>query len=127
DAGAECQRVHDDRSAAADGRRLRRESRRRPRQCAAFRSRQYRGRWLGSDGGGVWKTTNCCTSSTTWTVKTDFAQLSTMAIDDITMDPNNHNVLYAATGDLNYGSFSFGSAGVLKSTDRGETWTVLGS
>ena len=83
--------------------------------------------WLGADGGGVWKTTNCCTSSTTWTVKTDFPQLSTMAIDDITMDPNNHNVLYAATGDLNYGSFSFGSAGVLKSTDRGETWTVLGT
>jgi hypothetical protein len=83
--------------------------------------------WLGADGGGIWKTTNCCTSSTTWTVKTDFPELASMAIDDITMDPGNHNVLYAGTGDLNYGSFSFGAAGVLKSTDRGETWSLLGT
>ncbi|MEO6689015.1 MAG: proprotein convertase P-domain-containing protein [Dokdonella sp.] len=83
--------------------------------------------WLGADGGGVWKTTNCCTTDTTWTVKTDFPQIASMAIDDITMDPSNHNVLYAGTGDLNYGSFSFGSAGVLKSSDKGETWSLLGT
>lgn len=83
--------------------------------------------WLGADGGGIWKTTNCCSAATSWTVKTDFPELASMAIDDITMDPNNHNVLYAGTGDLNYGSFSFGSAGVLKSTDRGETWALLGT
>lgn len=83
--------------------------------------------WLGADGGGIWKTTNCCSASTSWTVKTDFPELASMAIDDMTMDPNNRNVLYAGTGDLNYGSFSFGSAGVLKSTDRGETWSLLGT
>ena len=82
--------------------------------------------WLGSDGGGVWKTTNCCTTATTWTVKTDIPEISSMAIGDLTMDPNNHNVIYAGTGDLRYGSYSFGSAGILKSTDLGETWTVLG-
>jgi uncharacterized repeat protein (TIGR01451 family) len=83
--------------------------------------------WLGSDGGGVWKTTNCCTSDTTWTVKTDFPEIASMAIGDITMDPNDHDVLYAGTGDLRFGSFSFGAAGVLKSTDRGETWQLLGA
>jgi hypothetical protein len=83
--------------------------------------------WLGADGGGIWKTTNCCSTNTSWTVKTDFPELASMAIDDMTMDPSNHNVLYAGTGDLNYGSFSFGSAGVLKSTDRGETWALLGT
>jgi subtilisin-like proprotein convertase family protein len=83
--------------------------------------------WLGADGGGVWKTTTCCTTNTTWTVKTDFPQIASMAIDDITMDPSDHNVLYAGTGDLNYGSFSFGSAGVLKSSDKGETWSLLGT
>jgi hypothetical protein len=83
--------------------------------------------WLGADGGGIWKTTNCCSTNTSWTVKTDFPELASMAIDDMTMDPSNHNVLYAGTGDLNYGSFSFGSAGVLKSTDRGETWSLLGT
>jgi uncharacterized repeat protein (TIGR01451 family) len=82
--------------------------------------------YLGSDGGGVWKTTNCCTAATTWEIKTDFPEIASMAIGDLTVDPNNHNVLYAGTGDLRYGSFSFGSAGVLKSTDKGETWVVLG-
>lgn len=82
--------------------------------------------YLGSDGGGVWKTTNCCTTNTVWTVKTDIPEIASMAIGDITIDPNDHNVLYAGTGDLRYGSFSFGAAGVLKSTDKGETWTVLG-
>jgi len=82
--------------------------------------------FLGSDGGGVWKTTNCCSTSTTWTVKTDFPEIASMAIGDITIDPNNHDTLYAGTGDLRYGSFSFGAAGVLKSTDNGETWEVLG-
>jgi hypothetical protein len=83
--------------------------------------------WLGSDGGGVWKTTNCCTADTTWEVKTDFPEIASMAIGDITMDPSNHDVLYAGTGDLRYGSMSFGAAGVLKSTDRGETWQLLGA
>lgn len=83
--------------------------------------------YLGSDGGGVWKTTNCCTADTTWTVKTDFPEIASMAIGDMTIDPNDHNVIYAATGDLRYGSFSFGAAGLLKSTDKGETWTLLGA
>ena len=83
--------------------------------------------WIGSDGGGVWKTTNCCSAATTWTEKTDLPEISTIAIGDISMDPHDHNVLYAATGDLRYGSYSFGTAGVLKSTDRGETWALLGT
>lgn len=82
--------------------------------------------YLGADGGGVWKTTNCCSAATTWEVKTDFPELSSMAIGDMTLDPNDANVVYAGTGDLRYGSFSFGSAGLLKSTDKGETWQVLG-
>ena len=43
------------------------------------------------------------------------------------MDPNDHNTIYAGTGDLNYGSFSMGSQGILKSIDAGATWTVLGA
>lgn len=83
--------------------------------------------WLGSDGGGVWKTTNCCTAATTWEVKTDFPEIASMAIGDLTLDPNNPSVLYAGTGDLRFGSFSFGAAGLLKSTDKGETWSLLGT
>jgi hypothetical protein len=76
-------------------------------------------------GGGVWKTTNCCSSSTTWTVVTDDPLISTTSIDSVTIDPNDHNTVYAGTGDLNYGSFSMGSQGILKSTNAGASWTVL--
>ena len=82
--------------------------------------------YLGAVGGGVWKTTNCCSASTTWTVVTDDPLISTTAIDTIVIDPSNHNTIYAGTGDLNFGSFSMGSQGILKSTDAGATWTVLG-
>ena len=83
--------------------------------------------YLGAVGGGVWKTTNCCSDMTTWSVVTDDPLISTTAIDTITIDPSNHNTIYAGTGDLNFGSFSMGSQGILKSTDAGTTWTVLGA
>ncbi len=82
--------------------------------------------YAGSVGGGVWKTTNCCGAGTTWSAVTDDPLISTIAIDTLTIDPNNHNTIYAGTGDLNYGSFSMGSQGILKSTDGGNSWTVLG-
>src|SRR5438876_3829011 len=83
--------------------------------------------YLGAVGGGVWRTTNCCSNSTTWSVVTDDPLISTTAIDSVTIDPNDHNTVYAGTGDLNFGSFSMGSQGILKSTDAGATWTVLGA
>lgn len=83
--------------------------------------------YFASDGGGIWKTENCCTSATTWTVTTDQPSVSTTAVDDVTVDPNNANRVYAATGDISFGSFAFGSAGVLKSTDAGATWAVKGA
>ena len=81
--------------------------------------------YLGSVGGGVWKTTNCCSASTTWNVVTDDPLIATTSIDTITIDPNDHNTVYAGTGDLNSGPFAMGSQGILKSTDAGATWTVL--
>ncbi len=83
--------------------------------------------YLGSVGGGVWKTTNCCSDTTSWNVVTDDPLISTTAIDSVTIDLNDHNTVYAGTGDLNYGSFSMGSQGILKSTDAGVTWAVLGA
>ena len=83
--------------------------------------------YLGAIGGGVWKTTNCCSDTTTWTVLTDDPLIGTTAIDALELDPDNHNTIYAGTGDLNYGSFSMGSQGILKSTNAGATWTVLGA
>lgn len=82
--------------------------------------------YLGADGGGVWKTTNCCDADTRWTAVTDDPQFNSTAIGTMHMDPNDSNTIYAGTGDLRYGSFSFGSAGLLRSRDAGATWTVLG-
>ena len=78
-------------------------------------------------GGGVWKTTNCCSSTTTWNLTTNDPLIATLAIGELTMDPNDHNTLYAGTGDLRFGNLTFGSQGILKTTDAGATWKVLGS
>jgi F5/8 type C domain-containing protein len=83
--------------------------------------------YIATVGGGIWKTTTCCSGSTSWTALTDDALISTTSVDSVVIDPNNHNTIYAGTGDLNYGSFSMGSQGILKSTDGGATWTVLGA
>ncbi len=83
--------------------------------------------YLAQDGGGIWKTTNCCTPFTTWAVTTDGASVGTTTTDDVTVDPNNSNVVYAATGDISFGSFAFGSAGILKSTNAGASWQTLGA
>ncbi|HXT61656.1 MAG TPA: hypothetical protein VN696_01340, partial [Pyrinomonadaceae bacterium] len=83
--------------------------------------------YAASVGGGVWKTTNCCSAATTWTVTTDDPLISTLSIDTLAIDPNNHNIVYAGTGDLNFGSFSMGSQGILKTMNGGATWTVLGA
>ena len=82
--------------------------------------------YVGADGGGVWKTTNCCDSNTTWEVTTDDPLIDASSIGDLIFDPNDHNTIYAGTGDLRYGSYSFGSAGLLKTTDAGANWEVLG-
>ena len=79
--------------------------------------------YLGAVGGGVWKTVNCCRASTTWTVVTDDPLISTTAINSVVIDPNNHNTIYAGTG----ARFVMGSQGILKSTDAGANWVVLGA
>ena len=75
--------------------------------------------WAGVDGGGVWKTTTCCDANTQWKVVTDQAEINGAAIGDLHLDPNDPDIIYAGTGDLRYGSYSFGSAGLLRSSDGG--------
>lgn len=79
-----------------------------------------------SDGGGVWRSDNCCSAATTWSVVTDDPDIASIAIGDLELDPNNPNVIYAGTGDLRFGSWSFGAVGLLKSVDGGDSWSVLG-
>jgi hypothetical protein len=82
--------------------------------------------YLGVSNGGVWKTTNCCTEDTAWTPLTDGPMISTLTIDEVTLDPNDPDTIYVATGDFRPSGASRGAQGILKSTDAGASWTVLG-
>ena len=50
-----------------------------------------------------------------------------LAIGSIAIDPNNHNTIYAGTGEQNFNGDAYYGAGVLKSTDGGTTWTQQGA
>ena len=86
--------------------------------------------YVGSAGGGVWKSTNCCTAATSWTLTSDNPLINTTEISSLAIDPNNPNTVYAGTGDLQYNFVTValgGSQGILKSTDAGATWAVVGA
>ena len=80
--------------------------------------------YLAADGGGVWETTDWLAASPTWKPLTD-SQSSTVAgsgdgtYDAMAVYPGNPSIIYAAVGGP--------GGGVLKSTNGGQSWTVLGS
>lgn len=73
-------------------------------------------------GGGVWKSIN---GGTSWAPLTDSQQ--TMFMGSIAVAPSNGQIIYAGTGEANYSGDSFYGRGVLKSTDGGTTWSLLGN
>ena len=90
--------------------------------------------YLGTTGGGVWKSTNAAgpAASVTFTSLTDTLpvfSLSTrssavpsLSIGAITV---NSGVILAGTGDPNDATDSFYGGGILRSTDGGLTWTLI--
>ena len=75
--------------------------------------------WIGSAGGGAWKTTN---NGLSWTCMTD--QLPDLGVGGIIFNPLNPNTVYLLTGDRDAGDYY--SIGVLKSYDGGTTWNATG-
>jgi len=75
--------------------------------------------WVGTPGGGAWKTTN---NGGSWTSMTD--QLPLLSISDIVFNPLNPNTIYLCTGDRDAGDYP--GIGVLKSYDGGATWNTTG-
>jgi photosystem II stability/assembly factor-like uncharacterized protein len=84
--------------------------------------RNYQVVYLGTAGGGVWKTKD---GGQNWTPLTD--NQPSLAIGSLALDPSNPDIIYAGTGEENFSGDSYSGAGVLKSTDAGASWTVLAS
>jgi len=86
--------------------------------------------YVGTPSGGLWKTTN---GGTSWTAIADY--IPSIGISGIVVDHTSPSTLYVLSGDGDtYISYAFVylagynqlSAGVLKSTDGGETWRQTG-
>lgn len=76
--------------------------------------------YVGTAGGGIWKTTNGGAS-----FKPIFDKYC-MSIGAITIDPNNPNIIYAGAGESNMRNTVSIGDGMYKSYDGGENWTKIG-
>ena len=78
--------------------------------------------YIGSVGGGVWKTTN---SGTSWSPLKD--DMENLAVCSMVMDPTNSNIFYAGTGEGYFNGDAIRGEGIFKTTDAGITWSRLSS
>jgi photosystem II stability/assembly factor-like uncharacterized protein len=77
--------------------------------------------FLGAAQGGVWRSSD---RGDHWAAMTDNAP--SLAIGALAIDPNNHQTIYAGTGEANFAQDSYYGAGILRSTNGGTSWTQLG-
>lgn len=70
--------------------------------------------YVGSPGGGIWKTVN---GGSTWTPLTD-NNASWMTVFALTIDPVNTSIVYAGMAN---------NVGIIKSTDGGNSWAAAGA
>ncbi|HET7855529.1 MAG TPA: hypothetical protein VFL41_03645 [Gaiellaceae bacterium] len=80
--------------------------------------------WIGAAGGGVWRTDKALQGSN-WEYLS--GGLASNAIGTLELDPNDPtgNTIYAGTGEPNASGDSEAGMGIYKSTNGGDTWTLL--
>ena len=76
--------------------------------------------WIGSVGGGIWKTTN---GGTSWSPMNDF--MANLAVSTLIIDPADPDIIYAGTGEGFYNSDGIRGAGIFKTVDGGTNWSQL--
>ena len=77
--------------------------------------------YIGSAGGGVWKTTN---GGITWQASS--SGLGSESIGELAVAPSDSNLLWAGTGEKNSLRSAYWGDGVYKSTNGGRAWTKMG-
>ena len=78
--------------------------------------------WVAAAGGGIWRNNNALDPHSQW--KFLSGSFGTNAIGTLTYDGQSHT-LYAGTGEPNSSGDSESGVGIYKSTDNGNTWTLL--
>lgn len=100
-------------------------------QAVAYDPRNPDTIYAGSAAGGLWRSDN---SGTDWQPLSDGVIMVNGSpqyvwpdphVSAVAVSPADSSVIYAGLGDFFGGLVSVGS-GIMKSTDRGTTWTVLG-
>ena len=90
--------------------------------------------YLGTTGGGVWLAQNAATASASnvvFTPMTDSTAAMSNALDAsisigaVSVQPGGTGIVLAGTGDPNDALDSYYGAGILRSTDGGNTWSLI--
>ena len=87
--------------------------------CIAFNPTDPNTFYIAAAGGGVWKTVD----GAHFQAITD--NVSALTSGAVAVDPNNGNVVYVATGEMNYSLDSYFGDGIFKSSDGGNSWTKI--
>lgn len=76
---------------------------------------------IGAAAGGIFKSTN---GGVNWTAKTD--NWPSLSVGSLAMHPVNPAIIFCGTGEGNSAIDVYPGFGMLKSTDMGDTWNIVG-